>query len=101
MEKVRLGIIGYGNMGSAHAKHIWDGKCPEIVLTAVADIDQTRLDACRTEQEARRAGGADIPVAELFSTAEEMMAKRTRCWLPCRITITRNTFARRFATDCT
>lgn len=74
MEKVRLGIIGYGNMGSAHAKHIWDGKCPEIVLTAVADTDKTRLDACRTEQEARRAGGADIPVAELFSSAEEMMA---------------------------
>lgn len=74
MEKVRLGIIGYGNMGSAHAKHIWDGKCPEIVLTAVADTDKTRLDACRTEQEARCAGGADIPVAELFSSAEEMMA---------------------------
>ena len=38
MEQVRLGIIGIGNMGTAHANNIKDGKCPEIKLTAVADI---------------------------------------------------------------
>ena len=37
MEKVRLGIIGVGNMGSGHAQNILDGKCPEIEITAVAD----------------------------------------------------------------
>lgn len=37
MEKVRLGIIGMGNMGSGHAKNLMDGKVPEIEITAVAD----------------------------------------------------------------
>ena len=36
MTKVRLGIIGVGNMGSGHAANILAGKCPEIELTAVA-----------------------------------------------------------------
>ena len=35
--KVRLGIVGIGNMGSEHCRLILDGKCPEITLTAVAD----------------------------------------------------------------
>lgn len=42
-EKIRLGIIGIGNMGSTHAKNVAAGKCPDFVLTAVADIKQDRL----------------------------------------------------------
>lgn len=42
-EKIRLGIIGIGNMGSAHAKNVAVGKCPDFVLTAVADIKPDRL----------------------------------------------------------
>lgn len=42
MEKVRLGIIGVGNMGSGHAQNILAGKCPEIVITAVADRRESR-----------------------------------------------------------
>lgn len=42
-EKIRLGIIGIGNMGSAHAKNVAAGKCPDFVLTAVADIKPDRL----------------------------------------------------------
>ena len=42
-EKIRLGIIGLGNMGSAHAKNVAAGKCPDFVLTAVADIKPDRL----------------------------------------------------------
>lgn len=38
MEKVKLGIIGIGNMGSAHAESIVEGKVPEIELVAVADL---------------------------------------------------------------
>ena len=30
MEKVKLGIIGIGNMGSSHAKSIIEGKVPDI-----------------------------------------------------------------------
>ena len=43
MEKVRIGIIGYGKMGSQHAKAFASGKIPNAVLTAVADIDPVRV----------------------------------------------------------
>ena len=42
MTKVRLGIIGVGNMGSGHAANILAGKSPEIELTAVADRREAR-----------------------------------------------------------
>lgn len=44
MEKIKLGIVGIGNMGSAHAGNIGGGKCPEIELAAVADINPERLE---------------------------------------------------------
>lgn len=42
MEKVRLGVIGIGNMGSGHCLSIVEGKTPEIKLAAVADLRETR-----------------------------------------------------------
>lgn len=42
-KKIRTGIIGIGNMGSNHAKNILNGLCPDLVLTAVADINPARL----------------------------------------------------------
>lgn len=42
MEKVRLGIIGVGNMGSGHIGYINKGECPEIELTAVCDVKEDR-----------------------------------------------------------
>lgn len=44
MEQVRLGIIGIGGMGSGHAMSVVQGKVPDMILTAVADIRQSRLD---------------------------------------------------------
>lgn len=44
MEKVKLGIIGAGNMGSVHIKNLFDGKVPELELTAVADRKEARRD---------------------------------------------------------
>ncbi len=44
MEKIRLGIIGIGNMGSAHANNVFEGKCPDIQLAAVADINPARIE---------------------------------------------------------
>ena len=41
-EKIRLGIIGIGNMGSEHCRTILAGKCPEIELAAVADLRPER-----------------------------------------------------------
>lgn len=42
MDKVRLGIIGLGNMGSQHAKNVLVGKVPEMMLTAVCDVSEGR-----------------------------------------------------------
>ncbi|MBP3381450.1 MAG: Gfo/Idh/MocA family oxidoreductase [Clostridia bacterium] len=42
-KKIRLGIIGVGNMGSGHANNIVQGFCPDFVLTAVADTNPARL----------------------------------------------------------
>lgn len=44
MEKLRLGIIGVGNMGTGHISNIeLHKRCPEITVTAVADINPDRL----------------------------------------------------------
>lgn len=43
MDKVRIGIIGVGNMGSSHAKHIAEGKVPGGRLTAICDNNSDRL----------------------------------------------------------
>ena len=41
--KISVGIIGVGNMGTGHARSILKGKCPELKLAAVADINPERL----------------------------------------------------------
>ena len=46
-EKIRLGIIGVGNMGSAHGTNIVGGKCPDFELRAVADVNPARLEWAR------------------------------------------------------
>ena len=38
MEKIRLGIIGFGNMGTAHAKNVRTGLVPKMELSAICDI---------------------------------------------------------------
>ena len=47
MEMVRLGIIGIGNMGSAHAANVNAGKISGMTLAAICDIDQRKLDWAR------------------------------------------------------
>ena len=42
MKQVKLGIIGIGNMGSGHCGNILEGRTPEIALTAVADLRESR-----------------------------------------------------------
>ena len=41
--KVRYGIIGVGNIGSAHLESIMKGKVPNATVTALADIKEERL----------------------------------------------------------
>ncbi|MCR5743903.1 MAG: Gfo/Idh/MocA family oxidoreductase [Lachnospiraceae bacterium] len=41
--KIRLGIIGMGNMGSGHLSYVLNGECPRVEVTAVADINPEKL----------------------------------------------------------
>jgi len=49
MDKVRIGVIGIGNMGSSHAKNLYEGKVPEAKLEAVADCKPERLEWVKNE----------------------------------------------------
>lgn len=43
MEKVRFGIVGCGNMGTSHAKHLLEGKITNGRLTALCDINPKKF----------------------------------------------------------
>ncbi len=43
MDKVRIGIIGMGNMGTGHSRYLIEGRVPGAELTAVCDINPERL----------------------------------------------------------
>lgn len=62
MKKVRLGIIGMGNMGTGHLDHTLTGRTPEIEVTAVADTNPARLEATRALLN-KPAGGLSRPAA--------------------------------------
>ena len=62
MKKVRLGVLGYGNMGRAHVSYLQDGLVPHMELGAVCDIDEERLNDCKKLY-------PDVPV---YKNAEEM-----------------------------
>ncbi len=67
MEKVRLGIIGVGNMGMPVSRMIiQDGQCPEIEVTAICDISQERRQWAE-----KTFPGKNI---QIFADAEQMMA---------------------------
>lgn len=63
MDKIRLGIIGIGNMGSGHAGSVVKGYCPDFTLAAVADINPDRLAWAKDA----------LPETELFDDAEKML----------------------------
>ena len=48
MDKVRMGIIGVGNMGSSHVKWILGGEIPGMELTAIADRRASQRDLVRS-----------------------------------------------------
>lgn len=61
MKKVRLGLIGLGNMGQAHASNLLAGKVPSIELTAVCDQDAGKFSRFAP------AAGFDTPEALMAS----------------------------------
>lgn len=62
-KKIKLGIIGVGNMGSGHAKNVTLGRCPDFELVAVADIKPERLAKIKELN----------PNVTCFDTAEAML----------------------------
>ncbi|MBQ2734940.1 MAG: Gfo/Idh/MocA family oxidoreductase, partial [Clostridia bacterium] len=66
--KIKLGILGYGNMGRKHAKKLLAGECPEVQLAAVCEINPQKLALAKEE--------LDETVA-YFETYEEMVASGT------------------------
>lgn len=62
MKKVRLGVIGYGNMGSSHITNITGGKVPKMEVAAVCDIDADK----------RKAFSEKYPDIPAYDNAEEM-----------------------------
>lgn len=63
MKKVRLGLIGLGNMGTAHARSILQGATPKLTLAAVADTDP-----------GRRIPYADNPDIRVYETGDQLIA---------------------------
>lgn len=61
--KVRLGIIGIGNMGSSHINNFVQGRMPEIDITCVADIDSSRFANAQEK----------LPGVACFNTATELI----------------------------
>jgi predicted dehydrogenase len=49
MDKLRIGIVGFGNMGSSHVRHLMEGHVDRCELVAVCDINETRLDKIQKE----------------------------------------------------
>lgn len=60
--KIKLGIVGFGNMGSGHARNLTEGKIPEAELTSICDIDPER----------RAASKEKYPEIPVFENAEEL-----------------------------
>jgi len=62
-QKIRVGIIGIGNMGSAHASCVSAGKIQGMELVAVCDVIPTKMEYCQKA----------FPQAVFYSDWEELI----------------------------
>ncbi len=62
-DKVRLGVIGLGNMGSSHLNNYAKGAMPEIEVTAICDIDEKKFTAALEK----------VPTAKCFNNATDLI----------------------------
>lgn len=56
MKKVRIGIIGIGNMGTSHARKIFNGEVKNLELTAICDTNPQRIEWAYKELSTEIAG---------------------------------------------
>lgn len=47
MDKVRLGVVGYGNMGTSHCRKVAEGRVPNMELTAICDSAEARRNVAK------------------------------------------------------
>ncbi len=64
MDKLRVGIIGVGNMGSAHAKNIYEGRIEHMRLAALCDTDAEKRMRCNSFW----------PDVAVFDNADDLLA---------------------------
>lgn len=62
MSKIKLGVVGYGNMGTTHVNNVMTGKVPQMEIAAVCDTDPERLKVLNEK----------FPYIPTFSDAEEL-----------------------------
>lgn len=63
MDQIRMGVIGIGNMGSAHVTRITNGEVKGMVLTAVCDTDEKK----------RIAAAEALPGVQVFEKYEDLI----------------------------
>ena len=51
MDKIRLGIVGLGNMGSGHFYNVFGGKCPSVEIAAVCDLVPEKMEKAKEHPE--------------------------------------------------
>ena len=62
IKKVRMGVVGFGNMGTIHVANLYNGMVPNMEVTAVCDIAEPRRKSIKRKY-------PDLPV---FDNAEDM-----------------------------
>ena len=62
MSKIKIGIVGFGNMGGGHSLSITSGKTKNVELVAICDNDPDRLVVA----------GKKYPEVKLFDNADDM-----------------------------
>ncbi len=62
MSKVRLGVVGFGNMGSDHCQVVFEGQVPSMELSAICDIAEARIKAAEEK----------YPSIKVFKDATEL-----------------------------
>ena len=63
MDKIKLGIIGFGNIGNQHTRDILKGNCPKVDLVAICDLKEER----------RKDAESKVPGVTTFAKAEDML----------------------------
>ncbi len=77
MERVKLGIIGLGNMGNGHLKNYYAGKMPELVVTAIAERKADRLEKVVADLAAHAAATGITSEAAQFSEGAALIESGT------------------------